>query len=98
MLGISLWQYSRFSPVALGSGLVRSSSIWFRFSGQLQVGDVFFCFDLHHPIEFVVTDVRCAAEQTRIICDGELGFANQFHGATVDSAMTLRPYAFRYDP
>ena len=66
-------------------------------SGDLQVGDVFFCFDLHHPIEFVVREVHHATGLTRVLCDGELGFPNQFCGAAVDSAATCRPYAFRYE-
>lgn len=66
-------------------------------SGQLAVGDVFFCFDLHHPIEFVVEHIQDSGGQTHVFCDGDLGFPNQFVGATVDSEMTSRPWAFRYE-
>ena len=66
-------------------------------AGKLVVGDVFFCFNPHHPIEFMISELRATPTHTRVICAGEIGFPNQYVGATVDNSATRRPFAFRYD-
>ena len=65
--------------------------------GEPQVGDMFLCFDTHHPFEYQVREIQATAEHTRLICSGRLGFEEQFTGAMVDTSFKSRPEAFRYD-
>ena len=62
-------------------------------SGEMQVGDRFVCYDTHHPVEYRVRE----AHTTRLVCEGWLGFADQFTGATVDTSAKRRPEAFWYE-
>ena len=66
-------------------------------SGEMQVGDRFVCYDTHHPVEYQVREAHTTPEHTRLVCEGWLGFDDQFTGAAVDTAGKRRPEAFRYE-
>lgn len=67
-------------------------------AGELQAGEMFRCYDTHHPIDFTVLAIQSTADGVVLSCSGFIGFDEQFAGATVDTTKKGRPGGFHYEP
>jgi len=54
--------------------------------GEVRVGEMFLCWDTHHPVEFHVREIHKDGEQQRLVCAGRLFWDDQFAGAFIDTS------------
>lgn len=65
--------------------------------GEIRIGDVFRCYETHHPADYCVLRVRSAPAVTTLSCRGFFFYKQQFVGAVIDTDKTGRPAGFHYE-
>lgn len=66
-------------------------------SGELVVGDTFYCYDTHHPVSYTIRAVRDDARKPTLVCDGEFCYDDAFVDGVVDTMQKGRPAGFHYE-
>jgi hypothetical protein len=67
-------------------------------SGSLAAGDIFYCYETHHPVKVTVISSEPSGESLLIIADtdGWFGYEGQWVGAFVDTEGKTKREAYRY--
>jgi hypothetical protein len=66
--------------------------------GSLAPGDIFYCYETHHPVKITVISSETRDESLLITADtdGWFGYDDQWVGAIVDTEGRTRGEAYRY--
>jgi hypothetical protein len=67
-------------------------------SGSLVPGDIFYCYETHHPVKVTVITAKRRDNSLAITADtsGWFGYEDQWVGAVVDTEGKTRVEAYRY--